>query len=185
VESKTEYAPLLPGIGFAGYRSFATWQSFLFPTKVTVLAGINNSGKSNVLRFLQEVMPRLGSNGSSPEPRNPELRDLDRPRGFEKPRPFEVGVPVVPGTFGGRQDLARSGGDAQPYELTSFQEGVLDVMSEPDGHYWSRYTLADGRFIPLNSRVEQAMAAWPNWTTSRHSAVLWTRFKVDRRTPRT
>src|SRR5690348_12982528 len=97
LNSMDAYEPLLPGIGFAGYRSFATWQSFEFPTKVTVLAGINNSGKSNVLRFLQAALPKIG-NTSTSTPDALQLSDLDRPRGFAHASAFTVGMPIRVGS---------------------------------------------------------------------------------------
>ncbi|MEK8228694.1 AAA family ATPase [Oerskovia sp. M15] len=56
----------------------------MFPTKVTVLAGVNNSGKSNVLRFLQHVLPKVGAGGGNPTqpPSRPQLDDLDHPGVF-------------------------------------------------------------------------------------------------------
>ncbi|AXQ30091.1 ATP-binding protein [Solimonas sp. K1W22B-7] len=44
--------PFLDGFGFSGYRSFGSHQRISPLTKITVLSGANNSGKSNVLRFL-------------------------------------------------------------------------------------------------------------------------------------
>jgi recombinational DNA repair ATPase RecF len=83
----TEYEPLLPGIAFAGYRSFAEWQEIRLPTKVTVLAGINNSGKSNVLRFIQEVLPQTRTTD-----RAEAHRTRHAPRLYHRPD-FRVGIP--------------------------------------------------------------------------------------------
>lgn len=171
--SNAEYTPLLRGIGFAGYRSFATWQEFLFPTKVTVLAGINNSGKSNVLRFLQAVMPTLASGRTlnQPGPRRPELDDLDRPRGFKRTSTLEVGVPVRLGTLGERQDLAKSQGRIRTRSLVNFQEGVMSLLRGDDGEFWSRYALVDGKLVPVPSHVEQAVSRWPNWNQNFRGAL--------------
>ncbi|MFJ9594958.1 AAA family ATPase [Streptomyces virginiae] len=62
---------ILPGFGIAGYRSFGRdmqYSGHLGP--VTLLAGQNNSGKSNFLRLLT-----LASSGRD------ELTELDRPQG--------------------------------------------------------------------------------------------------------
>ena len=45
----------IPGFGFAGYRSFGTEIQRIGPCKkINSIAGQNNSGKSNVLRFVQQ-----------------------------------------------------------------------------------------------------------------------------------
>jgi predicted ATPase len=50
----------LKSLAFAGYRSFgATIARFENLTKINVLIGRNNSGKSNILRFLCEAYPRI------------------------------------------------------------------------------------------------------------------------------
>lgn len=161
------YTPLLSGIGFAGYRSFAKWQAFRFPTKVTVLAGINNSGKSNVLRFLEDVMPKLRSEG---RPAVPELGDLDRPRGFAHLEPLTVGVPIALGTFGEPQEPRQLGMTQR--SLSSYKEALMAILAEDDGNYWSRFTLVDGQFVPSSDRVESAMAGFPNWDGSTFQEVL-------------
>jgi energy-coupling factor transporter ATP-binding protein EcfA2 len=171
LEPVDEYTPLLPGIGFSGYRSFASWQEFLFPTKVTVLAGVNNSGKSNVLRFLQDVMPKLGAGAANQRPSRPELQDLDRPRGFENRTAFEVGVPVQLGQFGPRQDPANQHGRVNPESVESFQEGVMSLLAVDD-NYWSRFELVDNQFVPASARRDAAIAAWPGWQSSHFNTAL-------------
>jgi hypothetical protein len=62
-----------------GYRSFGEPQEFSRFSKVNLLIGPNNSGKSNVLRFLRTVYPRIGQNPG------PQLQPLDvhRPGRFD------------------------------------------------------------------------------------------------------
>jgi hypothetical protein len=48
---------LISGFGFCGYRSFLNEVEILGPlSKVNVVAGRNNSGKSNVLRFAEKLL---------------------------------------------------------------------------------------------------------------------------------
>jgi hypothetical protein len=62
---------LLPGFSFDGYRSFIKPGAVFAPlAKVNMLAGQNNAGKSNVLRFLRDFF-----NGS---PQTPSI-EVDRP----------------------------------------------------------------------------------------------------------
>jgi energy-coupling factor transporter ATP-binding protein EcfA2 len=49
---------MLNGIGLSGYRSFGKNPQYLYPlSKINVVIGKNNSGKSNLIRFLDEVVP--------------------------------------------------------------------------------------------------------------------------------
>lgn len=64
-------ARLLPGFGLAGYRSFFDDVRLFAPLgKITLLAGQNNAGKSNVLRFAHLFLTE----------RPPALEPLDEPR---------------------------------------------------------------------------------------------------------
>ncbi len=48
---------MIDGFGVVGYRSFWDGLQFVGPmSKVNLLVGQNNSGKSNVLRFAQQVL---------------------------------------------------------------------------------------------------------------------------------
>ncbi|MES1189766.1 MAG: ATP-binding protein [Steroidobacter sp.] len=49
----------LQSFGLGGYRSFGELQKFERLAKINLLIGPNNCGKSNVLRFLHEIYPRL------------------------------------------------------------------------------------------------------------------------------
>lgn len=161
-----KYTPLLPGIGFAGYRSFANWQEFHFGTKVTVLAGINNSGKSNVLRFLQQIMPSLRSSGPTAEQQRPgglRLGDLDVPRGFNQLTPVEVGVPLT-------EEQLTTSGLAAGEAFGSFRRGAVSLLRGDDGYYWSRFTLVGDQFVVADSRIDQAISLWGNWNGEHRAA---------------
>lgn len=170
---KDMFEPLLPGIGFGGYRSFTGWQEFLFPTRVSVLAGVNNSGKSNVLRFLQHVLPKVGAGRANPTnpPSRPELDDLDHPRGFENDAPLEIGIPVNLGAFGDLQDPAKRNGRVNPQDLNGFRAGAMALLAQ-DGLYWSRFVLVDNQFVPNPTRRDRAMSDWPNWGNSHFNQAL-------------
>jgi predicted ATPase len=65
---------LLDGFALAGYRSFGADLEKIGPlTTVNLLAGQNNSGKSNVLRFVDTQLPdlvrRAQSGSTRPLPR--------------------------------------------------------------------------------------------------------------------
>lgn len=66
-------SPILSSLAIAGYRSFGA-EPQLFPkfSKINILIGQNNCGKSNVLRFIHEWMARLQSS------KRPTLTHHDR-----------------------------------------------------------------------------------------------------------
>jgi energy-coupling factor transporter ATP-binding protein EcfA2 len=69
----------LTSLLLGGYRSFGEPQRFRTFSKVTLLIGPNNSGKSNVLRFLRSVYPPiLAGAGAQLGP-----LDVHRPHAFE------------------------------------------------------------------------------------------------------
>lgn len=90
----TKEPSLLPllGFGISGYRSFGKDMQYFGPlSKITLLAGSNNSGKSNVLAFASELMPLL-----LPKIRQPDRFQLS---GLDVPQeggtiPFHLALPV-------------------------------------------------------------------------------------------
>jgi hypothetical protein len=76
--------PLLLGFAFTGYRSFYGPLQVVGPLdKVNFLAGQNNAGKSNVLRYVGKVLC-----ASSPQ----QLVELDLPRGHQGGVPHEYAI---------------------------------------------------------------------------------------------
>ncbi|GAA3644953.1 hypothetical protein GCM10022237_00450 [Nocardioides ginsengisoli] len=136
---------------------------------------MNNSGKSNVLRFLQHVLPKVGASGGNPTqpPSRPQLDDLDRPRGFQNEAPLEIGIPIPLGAFGDPQDPANRNGRVNPQDLNGFREGAMALLAE-DGCYWSRFVLVDNQFVSNPARRDQAISGWPNWQNSHFDQALRT-----------
>lgn len=161
-----EYDPLLPGIAVAGYRSFAGRQEILLPTKVTVLAGINNSGKSNVLRFLQHVLPVLRNQDALRQRgRAPRLlSELDIPRGFMATSDFEIGIATDLGaasTATAEEIVRRALDDGSP---EAHRRAVMEIYSPGEPIFWAHYALdGNGMFVPSRRQVLEAMARWPKW----------------------
>lgn len=61
---KTDQLLPILGFGLAGYRSFGPDLQSIGPCqKINLLIGQNNSGKSNILRFLHDHYPKLSSSG--------------------------------------------------------------------------------------------------------------------------
>lgn len=157
------YEPLLPGIAIEGYRSFSTWQKFEFPSKVTVLAGINNSGKSNVLRFLQEILPKL----RSPHGQRPPvliMSDLDRPRGFSAQQRVRIGYPIYTSPLDQRKDPTLNKGHIHPHELLDYIDAAMSLLTVDD-IYWSTLELRGNLWTTPIEQAKAAVDKWPNWSS--------------------
>ena len=168
------YQPLLSGIGFAGYRSFATWQKLAFPTKVTVLAGVNNGGKSNVLRFLQLAIPfarTRQTNMHLQRPNSFQLEAIDKPRGFDNSEGLQIGVPLRTGSIGEEFDPASRQGHPARGDIAEYQEGAIKLLAGSDGVYWSRYVLEGDEFAPPADVVDRACSLWPGWDRYSQNAI--------------
>lgn len=133
-------APLLAGIGIGGYRSFGTseLQRIAPMSKVHLLAGSNNSGKSNVLRVAAGALPKMK------EQRHFELDDSDVP----------IGVAAEERQF--RIALLISMSDSEILEATGktnsrFAVEVRDLLggptfsSEVENSFWLEFTPNKGR----------------------------------------
>lgn len=102
----------IDGIGISGYRSFGKTLQRIGPFgKVNLLIGANNSGKSNILRFLVEHFPEFGA-GSA---KSRELQALDKHSGVDPS--FEVGIRAC-------RILKR-------FEQTSYFHDVLEILAAP------------------------------------------------------
>lgn len=162
-------APLLKGLGFRGYRSLSSPNLILGPlTRVNVLAGQNNAGKSNILRAAQAF---LGSAQRSEK--RWTLRTL--PQGFDAPHGWgsespEVVIAVDGSAEGLRRLVLASGGTApedQWFEELATHLGRTFRRELEDPILWFRYEIAQPRnhsgqerydFHLSPSQLEQAMA---------------------------
>jgi predicted ATP-dependent endonuclease of OLD family len=64
----------LKSLSLGGYKSFGELQTFVKFSKITILIGQNNIGKSNLLRFIHDIYPQITS--SRPITLNPLDRHL-------------------------------------------------------------------------------------------------------------
>jgi hypothetical protein len=78
---------LLGGLGIEGYRSFlgGSTQRIGPLSKINLLAGPNNSGKSNILRAAQLLLGPIAGRGGT------QLQDYDRPYG-QSPGPVLISI---------------------------------------------------------------------------------------------
>lgn len=150
--------PLLPGLAFSGYRSFASEpQHLLFPTPVTVLAGINNSGKSNVLRYVQHVLPTLRSTriGHPPQQGSP-LGALDLPTGYRDRADHVVAIPVpfTPLTERELERYVRHG----HADREGLQRALMTLFGT-EGWMWPEFLVTKDGVAPTPSQIEAGVQA--------------------------
>lgn len=127
---------ILPGFGLRGYRSFGGEVQYFAPLKkINLLVGTNNSGKSNVLRFLNEHLTDVIETGGN-RPGELNLNDLDRPRRSER-----EGVVV---SFGaavdcpGLEELYDSLSNHTRDKLQTFIKSDI-LQRDSDDYYWVPY----------------------------------------------
>lgn len=121
--------PLLQGFGIEGFRSMKSMTYFGPLAKVTLLAGQNNAGKSNVIRFL----------GSRLIPRVENLDFNDAPKPGPGDGKYRIAVAhAVPRTVDDL-DRLRSG-------LGRYKEGLLALLGSPvfqrseDDLFWLHFS---------------------------------------------
>lgn len=150
--------PLLPGLAFSGYRSFAHEpQRLLFPTPVTVLAGVNNSGKSNVLRYVQHVLPQLRSTRNAQMPKQgPTLDVLDIPTGYRNRTDHVVSIPLTFTPLPAQEldEVFRRGHQ----DLDRIQRAVMTLLAS-DGVVWAEFIVASDGLNPTPNQVEAGVHA--------------------------
>ena len=129
----------LEGLGIAGYRSFGfPVQRFGPLSKINIIIGQNNAGKSNLLRFLSDCLDPICSAVVKPGGGRgmDRFSDLDRPRGIDT-EAFEI-------EFG----LQKNGEAVEalraalgPKQLIGFLDRVIgsDTLSGPDDLIWIPY----------------------------------------------
>lgn len=81
----------LPSFGFQNYRSFGSDAATFNPiSKLNIIVGKNNSGKSNVLHFIDKFLPRFAQGETI------KLEEFDAPVGKSlKDLKIKVGVPLA------------------------------------------------------------------------------------------
>lgn len=126
-EASPSHPLLIPGIGVGGYRSLRNLQPLGPLSKVTLVAGRNNSGKSNILRFARLLM----------SDKLAELSWVDEPQPPGPPLKLQIAHHPVD-----------ADGLSQYRDSQSWLPGLLEVLAHPffhpvEGeHVWLTYSAA-------------------------------------------
>lgn len=137
--SSSVSAVIIDGFAVAGYRSFGAELEFVGPlAKVNLIAGQNNSGKSNVLRFLHTLYPDLLRKVKSRSTERTPLTTLDRHRPDNPPLRFAVGLRDVNSVLdgaGGNLDENMAAGNSI--------RRVLNVLVGAGDLHWLRFGFSE------------------------------------------
>lgn len=154
------YSPMLPGVGFSMFRSFGPEPVFLgrLP-KVSLLAGQNNSGKSNVLRYLvRRAASDLG-----------QIKAISASRGQQKSEPEkgdtprlwdgEPSVVAVPVSIGGEAYSSLFEGMGHRAQKDQAFDGLREILHEHccpnrDGVPW---------LVMWNGGSSNTWEVWTQW----------------------
>jgi len=163
----------LGGFGLAGYRSFQGHLQLVGPLgKVNLLAGQNNAGKSNVLRFAAKY---LGANEAP--------TGLDVPRGQGVGGGFEFAIAHRISDDEIKQHLDGPGIRRDPRQLEQVLRGILEhdaVRLTSDDLVWFRYaaepaSTGGGIVIGLSSKqlgqIAEAFVANPRALSDASSSL--------------
>lgn len=153
---------MIDGFAVGGYRSFGADRQRLAPLgKINLLAGQNNSGKSNALRFAHE---RLGSLVSGRPARDGEWSGpLDAHRPDEPPLSFALATQVGGPAF---EDIANALGEKR--QARDAFASVMSAMADDNKLVWWPFTTKDSRGrepkLDVNRFVEKAPNALTQWS---------------------
>ena len=139
---------LVHSLAIGGYRSFFEPQYIGPLARVTVLAGRNNAGKSNVLRFLDEQYMEMATNAKKDTAKLfSRLKQADRPQPESRVAPaFGVGASITDDVdllpWLARQKL-RQGGASTPLGEEGAAQLAEEIVEEfgINGLLWQEWTL--------------------------------------------
>lgn len=140
----------LRGVTIGGYRSFAEPQRLQLDGKVTLLAGPNNAGKSNVLSFFRDQLPRifesLGPN------REIEFERLDLHLGEASTATCGIGVDTSATYADFLQQASEKGVGREAKRL-------LDAISTDDGITWVDFVWrpANKKLVPSPQLIDSLL----------------------------
>lgn len=160
--TETSMRSHLTGFGFSGYRSFSGESVRFGPLGAfNVLAAQNNSGKSNVLRFVQYILPQITTVG--PDSLSlPSIVGLDLPQGGAD-QTFRFSLALTKETID-----AKATDHGRPVTL------LPCFQREDDDLFWIDFepSTATGGLVPSTNLVAKAIEQYgQDWQHNFHQAL--------------
>lgn len=138
------------GFAFGGYRSFANLQIVSPLSKINLFVGQNNSGKSNILRFVHAKLP--SALGQLTKRTNLKVDTLEKPQhAVNSTLQFSVAVDPRSDLF---ERMCNAPGKSKIHpnineqQSATFTRDFLQVLIAPDGLAWLHFTLSDEHLTP-------------------------------------
>jgi predicted ATPase len=141
----------IEGIGISGYRSFGPEVQRIGPIKkINLIIGQNNSGKSNVLRFLKVHYPNIAKGQA------PELEDLDKHiGGSPTENRYEIAISVDGELY--KQIMERLAQNNQNIQQVIDKIRIIltsDILTKGTELTWFPY-IVSGKNLVLDKRIFQ------------------------------
>lgn len=145
----------IDGIGISGYRSFGQKVQRIGPfKKINLIIGQNNSGKSNVLRFLKDHYPNIVKGES------PKLEPLDKHKGEAiTENRYEIAMAIDSEVY--KQLMERLAQGSRGFEQVIDNIKTIlssDVLTEGTDIAWFPYVASGGR-LAVDKRIFQEFHA--------------------------
>lgn len=152
---------IIKGFGFTGYRSFwsPNTQLLRLVSQVNLLAGINNSGKSNVLRFAVQYLDALASNPSGVDKAAfPELSAWDRPIGLPDSAGLKISLAFEPNenTLKTLFNLLQGRGERH-YDAFTWLLSRPAFQKDDSGLVWVDMEVNDHGITPSHYQLSKAL----------------------------
>jgi len=141
----------IDGIGISGYRSFGQEVQRIGPCKkINLIIGSNNSGKSNVLRFLKEHYPNIAKG------KCPKLEGLDRHIGDPTTEHrCEIAMEIDGEIYKGVMERLAKKGESFQQIIDKIQKILTsDILTKGTNCAWFPY-IATGERLAIDKRLFQ------------------------------
>ena len=144
---------LIDGISISAYRSFSPEMNYLPNlSKINIIIGQNNSGKSNIVRVIVEYFPHLSKAGRPLEPIG-RPKEIDRPLAYDD---SQMGIGVC---LDRDRDLINKIIDGLPTIARGqekFRPKIKSLLFRSSKRIWfNLYYLNDGRFTSTEQTVRE------------------------------
>ncbi len=142
----------IDGIGISGYRSFGKEVQRIGPfKKINLIIGQNNSGKSNVLRFLKDHYPNIAKGES------PKLKDVDKHIGDQITEYYyEIGIEIDGDLYQKLMERLAQRNQQRFREVIGKIRTILtsDILTKGTCLAWFPYVVSGGR-LDIDKRIFQ------------------------------
>jgi energy-coupling factor transporter ATP-binding protein EcfA2 len=169
LEPMNDNLMMIPGFGFTGYRSFWSDEPQLIGpmAKIHLVAGPNNSGKSNILRF---ALGLLSENLSATHAQWVDANSLDRPQGGTFDGPPIISIALRADHETAERLLEQLGASEHHVEALRHLLTLPSFQRSTPGIAWIDFAVdGDGRFSVLRHQFERVFQEYSTTDENNHT----------------